>query len=183
MGNATVIDKAFRDFEKTIRDTTRKRLQSWCKQLVSAAVKMRLGDPKAHNFTGNLLNSIVVCLYEDGNPIEAFYAADEGNVKSAIMHKMTARKRPYLFVRDGDYEGRPSKYFATVPTDQGWGIDDAKEFFASFLPQGRDMFDIVVAYTVEYANWVQMQRNTTGILETEGYARKTGMTFMQLKAA
>lgn len=179
--NDATIDKAFSKFEKTIRDTVRSRLTDWCKELVATAVRMRLGDPAAHNFTGNLLNSIVVCLYEDRRPVEAFYASDEGNVKSAIMGKMTARKRPYSFSKNGDYEGRPSYYTATIPTDKGLGINDAKEFFQTFRPEGRNMFDIVVSYPVEYADWVQTQRNTTGFLETLAYAKKTAVTFMKLQ--
>lgn len=175
------LDSTFKNFEKQIRDVGRKRIQRWCLDLVRQAVTMRLGDPKAHNFTGNLLNSIVVCLYEDRNPVMAYYAADDGRVKSAIMPKMTARSRPYSFSK-GDYEGRPSHYTATVSTDGGWGIDDAKEFFASFKPEGRNMFDVIVAYPVEYADWVQAQRNTTGYLETIGYGRKSAVTFMQLKS-
>lgn len=175
------LDAAFKGFEKQIRDVGRKRLQAWCQDLVRQAVTMRLGDPKAHNFTGNLLNSIVVCLYEDGKPVTAYYAADDGRVKSAIMQKMTTRQRPYSFYKEGDYEGRPSVYKPDVPTNSGWGIDDAKEFFASFKPEGKNMFDVVVAYPVEYADWVQTQRNTTGYLETLGYAKKTAVNFMQVK--
>lgn len=175
------LDAAFRRFEKQIRDVGRQRIEKWCMDLVTTAVKMRLGDPKAHNFTGNLLNSIVVCMYENSSPYKAFYAADDGRVHNAIMPKMTARSRPYSFVKSGDYEGRPSHYTATVETDRGWGIDDAKEFFASFKPDGRNMFDVVVAYPVEYADWVQMQRNTTGYLETLGYAKKTAVKFLQIK--
>lgn len=174
------LDAAFKRFEKQIRDVGRQRIEKWCNELVAAAVKMRLEDPKAHNFTGNLLNSIVVCMYENGSPYKAFYAAD-GRVKSAIMPKMTARSRPYSFGKSGDYEGRPSHYTATVSTDGGWGLDDAKEFFASFRPEGRNMFDVVLAYTVEYADWVQSQRNTTGYLESVAYGRKTALHFMQIK--
>lgn len=175
------LDAALKKFEKQIREVGRRRVELWCHELVQAAIKMRLEDPKAHNFTGNLLNSIVVCLFENGSPYKAFYAADDGRVKSAIMPKMTARSRPYSFGKTGDYEGRPSHYTATVETNSGWGLDDAKEFFASFKPGGRDMFNIVVAYPVEYADWVQSQRNTTGFLETLGYARKTAVRFMEVK--
>lgn len=180
--NNATIDRAFAEFEKTIRDTTRQRLSEWCRELVATAVRMRLGDPKAHNFTGNLLNSIVVCLYEDRTPKEAFYAAEQGSVRSAIMHKMTARQKPYSFYRTGDYEGNRSQYTATVPTDSGWGINDAQQFFSSFRPDGRNMFDVVVAYTVEYASWVQIQRNTTGFLESLAYAERTATTFLYLKS-
>lgn len=175
------LDKTFKNFEKQIMDVGRDRLKLWCKDLVKAAVKMRLEDPKAHNFTGNLLNSIVVCLYENGKPLEAFYAAEDGRVKSAIMPKMTARERPYSFFNSGDYEGSRSVYKAEISTDGGWGVDDAKEFFLSFKPEGRNSFDVVVAYPIEYGNWVQMQRNTTGFLETIAYAEKTAIKFLKIK--
>lgn len=175
------LDRTFKNFEKQIMDVGRDRLKLWCKDLVKAAVKMRLEDPKAHNFTGNLLNSIVVCLYENGKPLEAFYAAEDGRVKSAIMPKMTARERPYSFFSSGDYEGNRSVYKAEVSTNGGWGIDDAKEFFASFKPEGRNSFDVVVAYSVDYADWVQIKRNTTGFLETLGYAKKTAVQFLEIK--
>lgn len=174
------LDAAFKRFEKQIKDIARQRLQRWCQELVQAAVKMRLEDPKAHNFTGNLLNSIVVCLYENRQPLKAYYAADDGRVKSAIMPKMTARQRPYSFSKGGDYEGKQSTYKADIQTDGGWGIDDAREFFSSFVPEGKNMFDVVVAYPVEYADWVQTQRNTTGFLETVAYGKKTAIRFMEV---
>jgi len=172
------LDAAFKGFEKQIRDVGRKRLQRWCQDLVRQAVTMRLGDPKAHNFTGNLLNSIVVCLYEDGKPVKAWFASDDGRVQSANMPKMT--KGRYYFAQ-GDFEGAKSFYNASMGTDKGWGIEDAKNFFANFVPDGKNMFDVVVAYPVEYADWVQIQRNTTGYLETLGYAKKTAVRFMQIK--
>lgn len=175
------VEKAFAKFEKHIMEVSRKRLKEWCQELVSAAVNMRLNDFKAHNFTGNLLNSIVVCLYEQGEPVEAFYSSEDGRVKSAIMPKMTARPRPYSFYKTGDYEGNRSVYKAEVSTNGGWGIDDAKEFFASFRPDGNNLFDVVVAYTVEYSTWVQAKRNSTGFLEMKGYAEKTALNFLEIK--
>ena len=89
------------------------------------------------------------------------------------------RKRSYVF--RPDYEGvNGSKYRPEVPTDRGWGADDAEKFLLSYKPQGRNMFDIVIAYPVEYATWVEQNRGTTGILQTYSYADKTGVTFMKL---
>ena len=179
--NKGIIDSGFAKIKEQIYSATEKRLGRWCEQLVSIAIRMRLGDPEAHNFTGNLLNSIVVCLYKDGSPLNVFYAAGRDGVQKAIMPKMTAREKVYYFKRD--YDGGESKFKATIPTNQGWGVDDAKEFFATFKPDGKNMFDVVVAYTTEYAEFVQMQRNTTGILETMGFAKHSGTTFMELISA
>lgn len=182
MNNRDVVDKAFEDFEKKMLKKIKERIVKWCGDLVSKAVEMRLGDPKAHNFTGNLINSIFVCLYENGNPTDIWYASEQPNVRPAIRVKMTARNRPYFF-QNGDYDGSNSKFRAEVPTNQGWGIDDAKAFYSSYRPQGNNEFDIVVGYAVEYADFVQQKRKTTGYLEMIGYTRHSGMTFMQLKAA
>ena len=91
---------------------------------------------------------------------------------------MWLRKRIF-FKRD--YDGEESAYLPTIETNGGWGKDDAQEFFESYKPKGNNLFDVVVAYTVEYANWVQMERGTAGILQTLQYAERTGKQFMRLK--
>lgn len=179
MGNRTVLNKAFLDFENQIRAKVRERLSQWCAELVKKAVDFRLGDYQAHNFTGNLLNSIVVVLYENRKPVRAYYSSEDGRVKSAIMRKMTARKKPYVFSKL-DYEGRLSTYAATIETNRGFGVNDARNFFNEFRPSGKNSFDVVVAYTVEYADFVEFQRGTTGFLIEKSWAKQSGMTFMEL---
>ena len=178
--NETVINNAFKRYKEYIMRCAREELNIWCHDLVRAAVERRLGDPRAHNFTGNLLNSIAVCLYENGQPQRAWYSSETGGVRSAIMGKMSPTKKKVYYFRGGDYDGKESFYRPTVETNGGYGADDARRFFQGYTPEGKNLFDIVVAYTVEYADFVQQQRNTTGILETHGYARHTGMSFMQI---
>lgn len=183
MSNATVIKQAFDSFENQIIRTTRMRLFRWCRSILEAAVIAREKNPEAHDFTGNLLNSIVVCLYEKGEPYEPFFASDLG-IAPAIRPKMRilrSKEKRYAF--KPDYSGSFSVYKPTIDTNGGWGRTDAENFFASYKPQGNNMFDIVVAYTVEYASWVDQQRKTSGILETKKFAERTGVTFMYLKAA
>lgn len=182
MSNATTIDKAFKAFEKQMYKSVRMELNKWCWQIIEAAILARELNPNAHDFTGNLLNSIVVCLYENGEPYAPYFASDAG-AAPALRPKM--RKSPGLrrVIFRPDYSGKNSSYLPTVETNGGWGREDAEKFFASHRPQGNNMFDIVVAYTVEYADWVEIQRQTTGILQTREFARKTGITFMKLKAA
>ncbi len=153
-------------------------LKKWCSRLLDAAIMARQRNPEAHNFTGNLLNSIVVCLYRNRKPVMAWYAADR--VPKAIMPKMRKRQRKRIFFKT-DYDGEESAYLPTVETNGGWGYEDAQEFFETYTPKGNYLFDIVVAYPVEYANWVQMHRATTGILNTWAYAERTGRTFLRLK--
>lgn len=176
--NAAILDKGFKDYYKYICDTTEKELREYCADLLEGAIKWRMVNPEAHNFTGNLLNSIVIGLYREKMPVIAFLSS--GKVKAALYPKMSERKkRRYVF--RPDYDGASvSKYMPEVKTNKGWGRDDATKFFESYTPGGNNLFDIVVAYTVEYADWVDMQRGTTGIMQTWQQAKVSGMTFMRL---
>lgn len=153
-------------------------LKKWCWNILQSAIQARQRNPKAHNFTGNLLNSIVVCLYKNSEPVIAYYASDI--VPEAILPKMKKRLRKRVFFSK-DYDGESSAYLPTVETNGGWGKDDAQEFFETYKPKGNNLFDIVVAYTTEYADWVEVNRATTGILNSYAYAERTGRTFMRLK--
>ena len=176
--NGAIINAAVRDYKLYIQDKTEETLIEWCDDLLTTAVRARLKNPEAHNFTGNLLNSIVVGLYRGSTCVYAVYAA--GNIPKAIRPKMSGpRKRSYVF-RPNDYDGATaSRYRPEVPTDKGYGADDAERFLMSYKPKFRCMFEIVVAYTVEYAEWVEQKRSTTGILNTHSNARTVGLTFMQ----
>lgn len=177
--NKQAITKAVEEYKnKVIIPTVEARLKSWCSQILDAAIMARERNPKAHNFTGNFLNSIVVCLYREREPVIAYYAHDR--VPEAIMPKMKKRARKRVFFKK-DYDGQESAYLPTIDTNGGWGYDDAQAFFEAYVPRGNNLFDVVVAYPVEYANWVQMERATTGILNTYAYVERTGMTFLKLK--
>lgn len=175
--NEQIINQALKDYEKYILDTTERELRSWCWYLLDQAIRWRQCNPDKHNFTGNLLNSIVVCLYREKKPVIAYFAYSL--VPEAIHPKMSVRKRrAYHF--DPDYEGVESEYRPSVKTNKGWGRDDAREFFWRYVPDGKNLFDIVVAYPVEYANFIEMVNHTTGILQTRWNAKMTGAQFMQI---
>lgn len=175
--NRNVIHKGLLKFEKEVIEVEmEKRCIMFCNTLCGMAIQYRFSNPDAHNFTGNLLNSIIVCLYKRRSPVYACYAA--GSVRKTISVKMTARKKPYHFTPD--YEGEESSYSADVKTNQGWGEDDARDFFQAFRPSGNELFDIVVAYPVEYGKWVEMERATTGIVETYEYAMKYGLKLLSI---
>lgn len=175
--NAQIIRNGLAKYKEQIFDDVENRCRKFCSDLCQEAIHARQTAEGAHNFTGNLLNSIVVCLYRDREPINAYYAAQY--VPKAIQVKMRARKRKnYRF--NPDYDGDNSNYLPTVQTDGGWGEDDARRFFQNYIPQGKNLFDIVVAYPVEYANWIEMQRGTTGILQSYQYASQVGTTYLKL---
>lgn len=146
----------------------------YCAELVNSAIRERYLAKGSHNFTGNLLNSIVVGLYRYGKPYVAFYAAS--NLKrGAIARKMTFRKRrAYKF--NPDYDNVKSSYLPKVKTDKGWGEEDARNFFYSYKANQSNMYEVVVAYPVEYASWIELQRKTTGILGTYESAKTLKVT-------
>ncbi len=172
--------KAIGDYREKIIAEVEKRCRDYCEDLCWSAINSRKSAPDAHDFTGNLLGSIVVGLYKEREPVVAYYSAEQ-NIAKAIQVKMSANakyKKKYTF--NPDYTGVPSVFKADVRTDKGWGEDDARQFFQWYRPQGKNLFDIVVAYTTEYADWVEMERETTGILNTYDHAGKVGMVLLRL---
>ncbi len=177
--NKKNIAKAVEDYKNSvIIPVMEAELKKWCWNILNASIMARQRNPKAHNFTGNLLNSIVVCLYKNSEPVIAYFASSL--VPEAIMPKMKKRQRKRVFFST-DYDGQESAYLPTVETNGGWGRDDAQNFFETYKPKGNNLFDIVVAYTTEYADWVEANRATTGILNSYAYAERTGRTFMRLR--
>ena len=88
-----VVKRAARAFEAEMDKEIYSSLFKWCEQILSLAIEFRERDRKAHNFTGNLLNSIVVILYTDTktirNTADFFFAAEE--VRPAIAPKMSSK--------------------------------------------------------------------------------------------
>ena len=175
--NKAVIHKAFADYRKQILDEVEIRCRKFCTDLCQEAINARQNTEGAHNFTGNLLNSIVVCLYREREPINAYYAAQY--VPKAIQVKMRERKRKsYRF--NPDYDGDKSHYLPTVQTNGGWGEDDARNFFQNYTPKGKNLFDIVIAYPVEYANWIEIKRGTTGIMRAYSWSEQVSIQYLKL---
>lgn len=160
-------------YRKAVMDEIERRCVKYCDQLCLEAIEHRQSAPGKHNFTGNLINSIVTCVYREKKPVYACYAGD--SLPQAIQVKMTA---PEHYHFSYDYEGEESDYTAEVKTDKGWGENDARRFFRSYRPSGDYIFHIVVAYPVEYASFVERKRGTTGILGTWSEAQRIGKTFL-----
>lgn len=174
--NAQIVRNGIAAYRTRMFDEVEKRCRKFCTDLCQEAIKSRLTADGAHNFTGNLINSIVVCLYREHEPINAYYAAQY--VPKAIQVKMRQRtRRRYSF--KPDYDGDESHYLPTIQTNGGWGEDDARRFFQQYIPQGKNLFDIVVAYPVEYANWIEINRGTTGIIQAYARAEQLGVHYLK----
>jgi hypothetical protein len=169
------IEKTLKSFMQEVYSDVGSNVGVFARALLTEAIANREMAPNKHNFTGNLLGSIVVCVYEDNKPFIAYYPAQYG-IK-AIRFKMTA-PRSYGFKRD--YEGTESHYDPEIETNEGWGEDDAKEFFQEYNPGSKTKFCIVVAYTTEYASFVEAARHTTGFTNTYWWAKYKGRNILHL---
>ena len=183
--NKKVVENAFLEFRnKTMHDEIIKQLNVICQNLLISAIhyRLRLSHAEGHDFTGNLINSIVVVLYQDEEIADVWTAGEHGQIRKPICRKMTARKKAYYY--SNDYSNTQSKYRAEVPTNRGVADEDIQAFLNSNTPSVKDGFCVTVAYTVEYAEWVEMERGTTGYLKTLHNARKEFQrSFKLLKAS
>lgn len=156
-------------YKIAVMDEIERRCDKYLDQLLDAAIKYRLTNEDAYDFTGNLINSICVGLWRERKLVKAVYSSNK--VPKAVWSKATA-----MYDKDGnpvrhylayDYSGGVDTYLtAEVNTNRGWGKTDALMFINSYQPEGDNYFDIVVAYTTEYALFVERVRKTTGILNT-----------------
>lgn len=170
------IEQAMKEWKQEIYDRVDNKVRSFAMAIISQAIIERQTAPGKHNFTGNLLNSIVVCVYKDGQPDMAFYPSQYG-VTKAIRFKMT-NHRHYHFKKD--YDGEESDYDPQIATNQGWGEDDARNFFREYNPGNGAKYYIVVAYPTEYASFVEAFRHTTGFTGTYTWTKHNGWKILQL---
>lgn len=173
------VEKAFKEYkEETVFPRVEKKVLYTAELLVRKAIFYRNTAPEKHNFTGNLLASIVACVYKKGRPLKAFYASDK--VIGVIDYKMSAPKH-YQFRED--YEGLhtpPIGYNPDIVTNKGLGEDDARKFFEEYRPEYNDLYCIVLAYTTEYADWVEGKSRTTGFAYVYTDMEENGWKFLQL---
>lgn len=156
------VDALFTEVKAQIEKSMEKKCIELTQRLCFLGLNFREYNENAHNFTGNLINSIVAVLYKDGVEKYAEYASRTVG-KPAIRVKMTAPKS-YHFRRD--WQGAESHYMADEETNRGWGIDDADRFVKQYHPKGKGWV-VTLAYPVEYAAYVEKHRQSTGIAQVE----------------
>jgi len=173
-----VIRDAFEAQTVKWNDIIETELDDFCsKLLLDAVIENRRRNPEAHQFTGNLINSIVIILFrKDTGEQRNYYAYDR--LKSPIRREMSARTRRGTMRKNAvhfrpDWQGRPhSMYLPEVVTDESLGPSDARAFAASWRPVTGKNFEICVAYTSEYGDWVETERQSTGYFNSKRYASK-----------
>ena len=72
----------------------------------------------------------------------------------------------------------------TTPRPKGRGLkphDTIRlRFFQNYTPKGKNLFDIVIAYPVEYANWIEIKRGTTGIMRAYSWSEQVSVQYLKL---
>lgn len=178
-GSNAQIQAAFKEYKEAMMNELEQNCLRYCDALCDEAIYQRFHNG-GHNFTGNLINSIVVGLYRERRPVYVVLASSKLG-KSPIHVKMTKGKK-YHFKPDWDgFESHVVN--PSIRTDEGYGNIDAVNFYAHYKPKGKNLFDIVVAYPVEYADFVEQDHQSTGILNTYAYADNVGVTFLHLPRA
>lgn len=176
-GISVQIRKAIEEFYLNIEKNLEKRCRYICEELIDEAIKNREEKKGKHDYTGNFLNSIVVCLYKKGSPLVAYSAAEKVG-KRPIQKKMSAVRKRYIYEKD--YEESKSQYKPEQYTDMGYGNVDAMLFFQNYRPKGGFLFDIVVAYPVEYASFIEIKRRTAGYFKTKEEAKNVAITYLTI---
>lgn len=191
--NKRVIRDFFKNFGKqeisggslaksiTVDDVILGELGVFAQNIIYKAIEYRRKNPAKHDYTGNLLNSIVAAVYQNKELKKAIFSGETG-IRQPRYYEMTASHNGnghYHF--EVDYEGKRSNYSAAIETLRRKGMDDAYEFISTYTPNING-FVVVVAYTTDYADFVEMQRGTTGYLSTFKYAKKVATQMFQLRS-
>lgn len=164
--------EAMLEFRKKQYDILEKKLVKYCGTILRQAIDARLSADNAHNFTGNLINSIVVGLFREGRLV-MFVVPDTIEVERPIMRKMrfpfnyyfSESKKKSKYGLDWDQTHPSSYYEPELTTNLVYGNADARRFIKSYTPPKNAVFQIVVGYTTEYASFVESKRHTTGYMQ------------------
>lgn len=186
--NRSIVEKAFKGYAEHIDKVVYNRLDQWCEQILREAVfeRMMLSRTNGYNITGNLINSICVILYRKSLNQKTSYFAEQTGLKPAVRRELTAlntrgRRRSYrIRVRDWSGKSITVNPDNLIPTDESFGIQDAHQFASMWYPRNDSDFVICVAYTSEYASFVEHQRQTTGFLETMSFVGRTAVEWVGL---
>lgn len=178
--NEAILRQGLLEFRKQQYDLLEKKLVKYCGRLLNEAIDARLEASyagKGHNFTGNLINSIVVGLFREGNLV-MFVLPDATEVGRPIMKKMSYPFKYYFsevhkksrggrrsLGLDWDQTHPSSFYSPELKTNLLYGNTDAKLFIRGYQADKNAVFQIVVGYTTEYASFVETKRGTTGYLK------------------
>lgn len=167
------VDALMESMKIQIERTVRLKMDGFAKQILERALFYRsqlVGMDIGHNYTGNFVNAIGVGIYYYGAFQRGYYASQELG-KPPVMGKMTTKKsgqgREYKFSVDQghpDYQGEDSSYIAEIQTDKK-KINQrmVEDVLRSIKTRNKDGYSIILAYAVEYAEYIENIRSSTGL--------------------
>lgn len=183
------LEKAVRQFQQNeMHDVVLNELENICEKILLYAVVMqRMTIKGAHQYTGNLINSIVVILFDRLDGVQYDYYAYDSvlpGMKPPIRREMTAlttrgtKRKNAVHFKPADWQGSVDSFYRPeIVTDESYGQDDARAFASSCIPTTGKDFEICVAYTSEYAEWVENERHTVGLLRSMNDAKRVLVGF------
>lgn len=173
------LDQIEQKIMEKLRKQLRERVEKYAGHLYKKAVDSRLSAKGAHDFTGNLLASIIVIVCEDATPYKQYDLNHPfGRRLRRPSHPKMSAPGKYHF--EEDYENRESNFKAEVKTDKGFGLQDAQKFFDSFRGDSQYMFEVFLAYPVEYAEYVDNYTGTVGFVETKDWGENSGLKILKI---
>lgn len=187
--NAQIVEKAFKGYADHMDKVIYNALDKWCEQIIRQAIRERMllvQSGAGYNITGNLINSICVIIYRKSNNTKTSYFADETGLKPAVRRELSAYnrygvRRKYR-MKVTDWSGKQIVVHpdALVESDESFGVTHAHQFASMWYPSFDCDFVICVAYTSDYATFVEAARMTTGFLETENFVERTAVEWVGL---
>lgn len=190
-----IAHKQIQEYMKQWYADAYKQMQRTCLRILKRAVTERRDAPNAHDFTGNLLNSIAVALLcspevvkavSGAETIQVLTAQKDANQKPAEytgigfrhggggLHDMNNDAKPmqqgYYYLYEWDYEGANSEYRkGRKPAEAEGGagyMSSIGEWKNSLQIKSGNMFEVHLGYTAPYAEWVELHRKTVGAMVT-----------------
>jgi hypothetical protein len=178
-------------WKKQVESEVRSKCITLARQVLQRALYYReqlVASDIGHNYTGNFINSIVCGVWENGANISMLLGSKIVG-KSPIMSKMTLKKdnspRRYRFgeefknsmkstdsypkgVNGPDWDDATSTFLTSVKTNTSKsGMQDARDFISNFKPSVRKGYAIALGYPVEYAEFMEKLRASTGLALVE----------------
>ena len=178
-------------WKKQVDSEVRAKCITLARQVLQRALYYReqlVANDIGHNYTGNFINSIVCGVWENGANISMLLGSKLVG-KSPIMSKMTLKKdnspRRYRFgeefknsmkstdsypkgVNGPDWDNATSTFLTSVKTNTSKsGMQDARDFISNFKPSVRKGYVIALGYPVEYAEFMEKLRASTGLALVE----------------
>jgi hypothetical protein len=164
------ISAILRNIETEFLNDLEVKLKAKCDDILKNAVNFRRSSPNAHDITGNLITGILVALFRKGKMKYAIAPEDSLGLAPPIRPQMTS---PLIYHFKTDYSGTEAFYRPdVVAKNKEYAMYRAFDWLRHSYKTSKDsLFEIVVVYGADYAEWLEHERGTAGFADTVAYIR------------